>query len=39
MERPKNREARIVFGAGSPLWVGGVLLSHGLPQYHRRGGA
>ena len=25
--------------SGSPLWVGGELLSHGLPQYHRRGGA
>ena len=24
---------------GFPLWVGGELLSHGLPQYHRRGGA
>ena len=22
-----------------PLWVGGGLLSHGLPQYHRRSGA
>ena len=26
-------------GTGFPLWVGGELLSHGLPQYHRRGGA
>ena len=26
-------------GAGFPLWVGGELLFHGLPQYHRRGGA
>ena len=26
-------------GKGFPLGVGGALLSHGLPQYHRRGGA
>ena len=25
--------------SGLPLGVGGELLSHGLPQYHRRGGA
>ena len=25
--------------SGFPLWVGGELLFHGLPQYHRRGGA
>ena len=24
---------------GFPFRVGGELLSHGLPQYHRRGGA
>ena len=35
----KNRRPLTVIGEGSPLWVGGELLSHGLPQYHRRGGA
>ena len=35
----KNRKPLTVIGEGSPLWVGGELLSHGLPQYHRRGGA
>ena len=34
-----NSKARTQMGAGFPLWVGGELLSHGLPQYHRRGGA
>jgi predicted DNA repair protein MutK len=38
-EVPKNRKPLTVIGEGSPLWVGGELLSHGLPQYHRRGGA
>ena len=35
----KNRQPRTFSDAGFPLWVGGELLSHGLPQYHRRGGA
>ena len=35
----KNRRARQRMLTGSPLGVGGELLSHGLPQYHRRGGA
>ena len=35
----KNRKPLTVIGEGFPLWVGGELLSHGLPQYHRRGGA
>ena len=35
----KNKEPLTFVGEGSPLWVGGELLSHGLPQYHRRGGA
>ena len=35
----KNRKPLTVSGEGSPLRVGGELLSHGLPQYHRRGGA
>ena len=35
----QNREPLTDVGEGSPLWVGGELLSHGLPQYHRRGGA
>ena len=36
---PKNRQPHTFSGAGSPFRVGGELLSHGLPQYHRRGGA
>ena len=39
IETNKNRKPLTVFGEGSPLRVGGELLSHGLPQYHRRGGA
>ena len=39
MPMPKNRQARQRLLTGFPLWVGGELLSHGLPQYHRRGGA
>ena len=35
----KNREPHTFSGAGFPFRVGGELLSHGLPQYHRRGGA
>ena len=35
----KNSKPRQLLLTGSPLWVGGELLSHGLPQYHRRGGA
>ena len=35
----KNRQPRQLSQTGSPLRVGGELLSHGLPQYHRRGGA
>ena len=35
----KNRRARQLMLTGSPLWVGGELLSHALAQYHRRGGA
>gem|GEM_PF-2900329 len=35
----KNRQARQQVLTGFPLWVGGELLFHGLPQYHRRGGA
>ena len=35
----KNSEPRQLSLSGLPLWVGGELLSHGLPQYHRRGGA
>ena len=36
---PKNSKPRQLLLSGFPLWVGGELLSHGLPQYHRRGGA
>ena len=39
IETNKNRKPLTLIGEGSPLWVGGELLSHGLPQYHRRGGA
>ena len=35
----KTDKPASVLLTGSPLWVGGELLSHGLPQYHRRGGA
>ena len=35
----KNTEPRQLVLSGFALWVGGELLSHGLPQYHRRGGA
>ena len=35
----KNRRARQLMLTGSPLRVGGELLSHALAQYHRRGGA
>ena len=35
----KNRQPRQQLLTGSPFRVGGELLSHGLPQYHRRGGA
>ena len=35
----KDREPRQLPLSGSPLWVGGELLSHVSPQYHRRGGA
>ena len=35
----KNSKPRQRVLSGFPLWVGGELLFHGLPQYHRRGGA
>ena len=35
----KNSEPRQRLLSGFPFRVGGELLSHGLPQYHRRGGA
>ena len=35
----RNSKPRQLLLTGSPLRVGGELLSHGLPQYHRRGGA
>ena len=38
MEDYKNKKARTVL-YGLLVWVGGELLFHGLPQYHRRGGA
>ena len=35
----KNRRPRQLSLSGFPLWLGGELLSHVSPQYHRRGGA